>query len=57
MLWCVMLLRLLSCTHVQELRMRRVAPQHIDAALAVVFGDSKQLAASGGPSDESQEGV
>jgi hypothetical protein len=38
----------------QELRMRRVAQEHIDAALASVFGDSKQLAGRE-PLDEQQE--
>lgn len=40
----------------QELRMRRVAQEHIDAALEAVFGDSKQIAGME-PSDEQQEGA
>jgi hypothetical protein len=40
---------------VQELRMRRVAQEHIDAALTAVFGDSKQIAGREA-SDEAQEG-
>lgn len=39
----------------QELRVRRVAQEHIDAALTAVFGDSKQIAGRE-PSDDSQEG-
>lgn len=35
--------------------MRRVAQEHIDAALASVFGDSKQIAGRE-PLDEQQEG-
>lgn len=35
--------------------MRRVSQEHIDAALAAVFGDSKQLAGRE-PNDEQQEG-
>jgi hypothetical protein len=34
---------------------RRVAQEHIDAALTAVFGDSKQIAGRE-PSDDSQEG-
>lgn len=35
--------------------MRRVAQEHIDAALTAVFGDSKQITGRE-PSDDSQEG-
>lgn len=40
----------------QELRNRRVAQEHIDAALAAVFGDSKQIAGRE-PTDDQQAGA
>jgi hypothetical protein len=40
----------------QELRSRRVAQEHIDAALEAVFGDSKQIAGRE-PTDDQQAGV
>lgn len=40
----------------QELRSRRVAQEHIDAALEAVFGDSKQIAGRE-PTDNQQAGV